>query len=133
MRAMRDDSGIVGKIIVIWLVLVVLLGVVAIDAASIFFARFRLSDAATVTAVTAATTYRSTKDVGAACEAARRAAAIEADGATLPKNFCRVDTGSGEVTIVMKKDASTLLAGRLPFTEEYTKIVVRETGRPASL
>lgn len=133
MRSHRDQSGLVGKIIVIWLLVVVLLGVVAIDATSIFLARFRLSDAATVAAVTAATSFRNTHDQGAACDAARLAATQEAADATIPKTFCNVDRASGEVTIVLKKKADTLLAGRLPFTEDFTKIVVRETGRPASL
>jgi hypothetical protein len=131
--AWADESGLVGKIIVIWLVIVVLLGVAVIDTASIMFARFGLSDAATVAAVTGATTYRNTRQADTACEAAQRAAEEEETDATITKNFCRVDQATGEVTIVMKKKANTLVADLLPFTERYTKIVVKEVGRPSSL
>jgi uncharacterized membrane protein len=133
MRSHGDQSGLVGKIIVIWLLVVVLLGIVAIDATSIFLAKFRLSDAATVAAVTGATSFRNTHDVTAACEAARIAASQEEGDAIIAKNFCKVDRASGEVTVTLKKKADTLLAGRLPFTEDFTKILVRETGRPAAL
>ena len=45
-RVHREQSGLVGKIIVVWLVFVAVIGIFAIDAASVLFTKFRLSDAA---------------------------------------------------------------------------------------
>lgn len=134
MRPLRDETGLVGKIIMIWLIVVVLLGVMAIDAASILFTRFRLADTATVAAVTAANRYRSTsRDEEHACDDARMIVTRDATDAVMPRNFCRIDRATGEVTIVLKQDANAMVADLLPFTADFTRIVVKETGRPASL
>jgi hypothetical protein len=133
MSSRHDETGLVGKIIVIWLLVVGLLGVIAIDAASILFARFRLADTATVAAVTAANRYRSTRDQDRACGDARSVVERDAADAVMSRNFCRIDRATGEVTIVLRQEANALVADLLPFTEDFTKIVVKETGRPATL
>ena len=69
-RVHREQSGLVGKIIVVWLVFVAVIGIFAIDAASVLFTKFRLSDAAATAASTAVSTYESERDVTAACNAA---------------------------------------------------------------
>jgi uncharacterized membrane protein len=133
-RLHRDESGMVGKIIVIWLLLVALLGVVAIDAGSILFTQFRLSDLASAAATTAADTYRNQgRDVKIACQAAEDSIHAEEAEQRTPAGFCKINTATGEATIVLRKQATTLLAGRLGFTEDLTKIVIRETGRPPTL
>jgi hypothetical protein len=129
----RDEAGLVGKIIVIWLLLVALLGVVALDAGSILFAKFRLSDLASNAATAAATAYRNKHDQREACSAAETAIHGEEAEQKTPQGFCKVNPGTGEVTITLRTTASTLLAGRLGFTEDLTKIVIRETGRPPTL
>ena len=133
MRLHRDDTGMVGKIIVIWLLMVAILGVAVVDAASIAFATFRVSDIAATAATAAATTYRASRDVGTACDNAR--SSIEADDAKIqiPKSFCKIDSQTGRVTIVVKDQATTILAGRLSFTEDLTKVVGKETAGPSAL
>jgi hypothetical protein len=123
----------VGKIIVIWLVLVLLLGVVALDTGSILFAKFRLSDLASNAATAAATAYRNGHDVKVACAAAQDAIEAEEERQRTPDGFCRVSTETGEVVITLRTQADTLIAGRLGFTQDLTKIVIRESGHPPSL
>jgi hypothetical protein len=129
----RDEAGLVGKIVVIWLLLLALLGVAAVDAVSIAFTTFRLSGAATNAARTAATSYRGAKDMDVACGAARTVVQTEAEDATLPKGFCKVDTQKGEVTITIRQKVSTIVAGRLSFTERFTNVMMKETAGPTAL
>jgi hypothetical protein len=132
-RIHRDESGMVGKIIVIWLIMVAVLGVIALDAASVVFATFRASDVAATAATAGATTFRTRKDVSDACDAARRSIEEGDASVQLPKSFCKVDTASGLVTITVKKQARTIVAGRLSFTEDLTKVVAKETAGPSTL
>jgi len=133
MRRSRDESGMVGKIIIVWLLLVALLGVVALDAASIVFTKFRLSDTASAAATTAATNYQNSRDSGEACDAARRAVQDEDPDVQIPKTFCKIDPVSGEATIVIRKEAKTIVAGRLSFTKDLTRVTDKETAGPATL
>lgn len=133
MKLRRDESGMVGKIIAIWMVVVVLFGVVALDTFSIIFTKFRLSSAASVGASTAANTYKASKSISEACDEAERAILDEDPSANMPKSFCRIDTSTGEATIVLRKVAGTILAQRLSFTEELTRVSAKEQARPATL
>jgi hypothetical protein len=132
-RLRHDDAGMVGKIIVIWLVMVAVLGVIALDAASVVFATFRASDTAATAATAGAAIFRTRRDVSDACDAARRTIATEDPDAQIPKSFCKVDTDAGRVTITVKKQARTIIAGRLSFTEDLTKVVAKETAGPSTL
>ena len=129
----HDERGLVGKLIVVWLLLVALLGVVAMDTFSIMFSRFQLSDVAMVGATRGATTYVGTADVKASCDAALDAMTEQDEDLQVGKGFCKVDTKSGEVTITLKTEAGTLVAGRLSLTEDLTHITVKETGVPSEL
>ncbi len=136
MRLHHDESGMVGKVIVIWLLLVALLGVVALDAASIMLTKFRADDAASLAASAAATAFRDGQTVGQACVAAQQAALDDDAGITFPPNtakWCKVNPQTGEFTIVVRKQAQTILAGRLSFTKDLTKVAQRETAGPATL
>ena len=132
-RVHREQSGLVGKIIVVWLVFVAVLGIFAIDAASVLFTKFRLSDAAATAASTAASTYQNERDVTAACGAAELSVHQADPDAAMAKGWCKVDTTSGEVTITLRKTATSIIAGRFSFTRDLTKVVQRETASPSSL
>ena len=54
---MRDDRGLIGKLILVWLLMFALAVVAAIDAGSIVLARFRGNDVATRAAVAASRTF----------------------------------------------------------------------------
>jgi hypothetical protein len=132
-RVHREQSGLVGKIIVVWLVFVAVLGIFAVDAASVLFTKFRLSDAAATAASTAVSTYQNERDVAAACGAAQLSVQQADPDATMAKGWCKVDTSSGDVTITLRKTATSVIAGRFAFTRDLTKVVQRETAEPSSL
>ena len=132
-RMHREQSGMVGKIIVVWLLFVAVLGIFAIDTASVLFTKFRLSDAAATAASTAASTYQNERDVTAACGAAELSVHQADPDAAMAKGWCKVDTSSGNVTITLRKTATTVIAGRFSFTSDLTKVVQRETASPSSL
>jgi hypothetical protein len=129
-----DERGMVGKLIVIWLLLVVALGIAAIDGASILFTRVGLSDTATGAAGAAAADLQRGQTATQVCAVAADTVAEEDPGARMSRrNGCRVDTATGAVTIALRKRASTLVAGRLPFTQDATLVTVRETVGRSSL
>lgn len=131
---MGDERGMVGKLIVIWLLLVVAVGIAAIDGASILFTRIRLSDTATGAASAAAANLSRGQGATQVCAVAADTVAEEDPGARMTRrNGCRVDTATGAVTIALRKRASTFVAGRLPFTQDATLVTVRETVGRSSL
>jgi hypothetical protein len=129
----RDQSGLVGKILAVWLIVVVLLGLVAVDAASIAMTTYRLSSRAAEAATTGAAVLRQSRDREAACEKARAVIETSDPGQTIGRSFCRIDVQSETVTITLKATASTILAGRVSFTEDLTRIVIKESGRPSGV
>ena len=131
-RVHREQSGVVGRIIVVWLLFVAVLGIFAIDTASVLFTKFRLSDAAATAASTAVSTYQNERDVTAACGAAELSVRQADPDATMGKGWCKVDT-SGDVTITLRKTATSIIAGRFSFTRDLTKVVQRETASPSAL
>ena len=61
-RAFRDDRGLVGKILLVWLLLLVVLVVGALDAGSILLARSRAADLAKDASVSAAAAFAQSGD-----------------------------------------------------------------------
>ena len=132
-RVHRDQTGLVGKMIVVWLLVVVVFGVAAIDTASIAFTTFKASDLASTAASTAANTWHDTNSEQRACNAARASVAQADPDAVVPKNGCVVNQATGEVTITVRKAATTLLASRLPWTKKFANPLVTETAGPSVL
>ena len=132
-RLHRNQSGLVGKMIVVWLVLVTIMGITAIDVVSIAFTKFRAADLASGAASTAANTWRDTKDEQKACEAARADVAANDAEAQVPKNGCVVNEATGDVTVTVRKEAATLAAARLSWTKEFAKPEAVETSGPTVL
>jgi Putative Flp pilus-assembly TadE/G-like len=130
---MRNEAGLVGKVIVVWLIVIAVIGVVALDGGSILFTRFRLSDAAASAAAAGAQAWSDGHDTEAACTAALTSVEQDDAQASRTKGWCKVDPKSGEVTITLRKRAKTVLAGRLGFTTGYTKVVAVESGSPSQL
>ena len=132
-RLHRDEAGLVGKIVLVWLLLLALLAVAALDSVSIVVTRFKLSDAAATAATTAATDYRNQHDVNAACDAAAQSVVQDDAGAKMSKDWCRIDTTSGEATITLRQTATTVIAGRLSFTQDLAKVEQQESAGPGEL
>lgn len=129
----QDQSGLLGKIALIWLLFIALLGVAAVDTASIVFTKFKLSDVAVNAANAGVAAYKTTESGRQACAAAAATVKAEDDSLELHSGDCKVNAQGGSVTIILRTEAKTLLAGRLPFTESFAKVVMRETVEAARL
>ena len=116
----RQEAGLVGKILLLWLLLLAVIVVVAIDAGSILLARSRAADLAEDASVSAAEAFGQTGDEQQAKLAALDTIA-DADEAVRLK---RIDVGRREVTIVLVVRADTLVVGRIPFVDDLEKLTV---------
>lgn len=132
MNVRRDEAGLVGKMIVVWLFILALLAVAAIDTASIAFTTYKLSDVGAAAASEGALVYKRTRDVRDTCERVAQVVSREAE-ARLARGGCSVERPTGLVTVKIRKRANTLVAHRIPWTEEFAIVVVTETAGPPSL
>ncbi|HEY6566439.1 MAG TPA: hypothetical protein VI341_02885 [Actinomycetota bacterium] len=129
----RDQRGLVGKMMIVWLLLVAVLAVGAIDAGSIALTKFKLSSVGVEAASDGAVAFRNGSSAEAACAAARaRVEAMQPD-LRMGRNFCEVDPTTSRVTITLRTTAGTVLAGRLDFTKHYTIVVQTETNGPSEV
>ena len=129
-----DERGLIGKLLVVWLLVLALIAVAVIDATSIMLARFQLSDGATRAATNAAAALNRGQSPTEACEiAADTLDEHEPDARRPRRTWCEVDTIDGRVTILLRKDAGTILAGRLSFTEGWTTVSAEESAGRSSL
>lgn len=128
-----DQRGLVGKLIIVWLLLAALIAVAAVDTVSITLSRFKLSDTATEAASDGAVDFRKSHDVTAACSAAATTVQTLQPEVKLGKNFCHVDPGTGYVTITLHATARTVLAGRLEFSKKYATVTQSETNGPSEV
>jgi uncharacterized membrane protein len=129
----QQEAGAVGWLIVMWLTVVVLVGMVLMDVGSIAFTKFRLADVASSASTQAANAYRSSHDLTEACQAAVDQIATEDPAARLAVEGCSIDVPTGVATIKVRKQASTILAGRFDFTKHYTKVTATESNGPSAL
>ena len=116
----RQEAGLVGKILLLWLLLLAVIVVVAIDAGSILLTRSRAADLAEDASVSAAEAFGQTGDEQQAKLAALDTIA-DADEAVRLK---RIDVGRREVTVVLIVRADTLVVGRIPFLDDLEKLTV---------
>jgi hypothetical protein len=128
--SLHDQAGLIGKIAIIWIVVLLLVGLLVLDGISIVLTTFRLSNTAQAAASTAATQYRNLHDIPKACTAAE--ADLAADGVPVPDSdtWCKIDPGDGQATITLKTTASALVLGRVSFTRDFTKVSVKESAVP---
>ena len=126
-----DERGLIGKILVLWIVLGVLLLVAGIDTAQILLTRFHVAHAAQEAAFDAAATLRSSRGDRDASYQAALQAVHDVDADVKLTEFV-VDGQTGQVTVTVTGKASTLLAARIGFTKHLTKVKTTETsGAPA--
>ena len=116
----RGEAGLVGKILLLWLLLIAAVVVAAIDAGSILLTRSRTADLAEDASVSAAEAFGQTGDEVQAKLAALDTIA-DADEAVRLK---RIDVGRREVTVVLIVRADTLVVGRIPFVDDLEKLTV---------
>ena len=124
---LATEKGLVGKLIVAWLVVASLFVVLAIDVGSILLARYRTADLAQDVSFAAAETFAETGDA----EAARFVALGEIRRAGADARLKRIDVNGRQVTVVLVDRAGTLLLGRIPFTEDLARVTVTDTAAPS--
>jgi hypothetical protein len=130
----NGQSGMVGKALVVWLLIMAVLAVGIVDAVSIARTTLHVSEIAAVAASDGAAAYRSEgRSVVQACEAVAATIAAHDRSLKLGRNGCTVDEANGRVTVTIKTVATTILAGRIGATEEYTLVVVRESNGGANV
>ena len=123
----HDERGLIGKLIVAWLVVASFVVLAGMDTASILLARYRTSDLAGEASFAAAEAFAATGNRETAVTAAL-AIIEEADGARLK----RVDVlPSGEVKVVVAGHAGTLVVGRIGFLEDLAKVTATDTSAPS--
>ena len=133
MNVPRGEAGLVGKMIVVWLLVLAVLAVAAIDAASIAFTTYKLADVGTAAATEGALVFKNDRDVRTTCERVARVVAAQEPAAKVTRGGCSVERPTGLVTVKVRKLASTVMAHRIPWTEDFATVIVTETAGPPSL
>jgi len=133
MNVRHDESGLVGKMIVVWLLVLAVLAVGAIDAASIAFTTYKLSDVGTTAASEGALVFKRGRNVRDTCERVVQVVTKEEPTAKVTQGGCTIEKPTGLVTVKIRKRASTLVAQRIPWTEDFVVVIVSETAGPPSL
>ena len=130
-RSLHDQAGLIGKVAVVWIVILLVVGLLVLDGISIVLTTFNLSSTAQGAASTAATSYHSLHDATKACQVAEPD--LLNDNVNPPNNdtWCKIDPTSGQATITLKTTASSLILGRIPWTRDFTKVEVKEEAVPA--
>jgi len=126
----RDERGLVGKAIVILMLVVAVLGLCAVDAGSILFAKLKIDDAAEAGAVAGAEALKTSHNVQAARQAA--VAAVHQSDDSIKEIAVSVDV-QGNVTVKVKKKVPTILVGRIGFLKKLGVVHGSATESPPSL
>lgn len=132
-RLRSSERGAVGMMIIMWLAIVVLLGITAIDAGSIAFTKFRLADVASTASTAAANAFRTSPNTVTACQVAEASIAAEDPSAKLAKKGCVINPQTNTVTITVRKEAHTIIASHVGLTKKFTKVSATETNGPTAL
>jgi hypothetical protein len=134
MNVRRDEAGLVGKMIVIWLLVLAVLAVAAIDAAAIAFTTYKLSDVGAAAASEGALVYKKDHNIRETCQRVTQVVSQEeATAKVVARGGCSIERPTGLVTVKVRKRANTLVAQRLPWTKKFAVVVVTETAGPPSL
>ena len=118
-----DDGGLVGKVVVLWLVLASIVVIIAIDAGSILLARSRAEDLADDASASASQVYRETGDE----EEAKLAALDTIADADEPVRLKRIDVERRTVTVVIIARAATLVVGSIPVFDDLARLTVSDS------
>jgi hypothetical protein len=129
-RLHHDQTGLVGKIAVVWLLIGALFLVAAFDGIAIGFTKYRVADLAGNGASEAAIQYKSSGKAAQACAAAIAYVTDHDEEAHVPTDGCVIDPATGVATLTVRKVANTLVAKRLSFTQDLTHLESTESVEP---
>lgn len=128
---LRGERGVIGVSLIRWTIILVVLGVVVIEGASILFTAIGLQNAADSAAAEAAATWRKTQDLQAArAVAVRTLDDSEHDEARIV-NLEADNTEPFELRLTVRKQASTLIVHRIGFLKDLAKVEVDAEARGA--
>ena len=128
---LHDQRGLIGKILIVWLLILALFLVASYDTISILYTRFKVADAAQSASFDAASAYKTTRDPAEARKVALTTIQQTASGAKLVSFV--IDPATGDVTLTVSKKAGSILAGRIGFLKHFTKAVSTDTSSPPAL
>lgn len=124
MSVRDDDRGLVGKLLVLWLVLLGVVAVAVADGGSIVLTQLRTDDLARDAGLAAADRLGETGDRREAVRAALAAISGADEDARLKD--LEISRG-GDVTVVVTARADTLVVGRLGLLDELATVTASET------
>ena len=122
---LQDERGLVGKAIVILMVVILVLGIAAVETGSIVFAKLSLENTAEAAAADGARDLESSHNRNSACEVAA-ISVLEHDKAAVLKN-CDANLTTGTVFVRLRKVASTLIVQHVGFLENLA--IVKATAQ----
>ncbi len=129
MTVSPSEHGLIGKIVVLWLVVLAIAAVLAVDAGSIVLSRVRTADLARDAALAAAETYEDSGDE----QAAKLAALAVIEGSDDRARLKRIQIQRDEVTVVLTSKAGTIVVGRIPWFDQLGKVTVTESSDASSI
>jgi Flp pilus assembly protein TadG len=124
-RLVDEERGLVGKLLVMWLLVFVLVVVAAIDGASILLARIHVADVAQ----TAADAGVVPLEAGRTREKILRAAVKAIAEADEDAQLERLETASGSITVEVSDRANTVLIGRFGLLGGLAEVSASRTAR----
>lgn len=127
MTRLADERGLIGKLLVLWLLVAVLVVLLVVDVGAIVLARLHVSGLARDAATVGADTYGETGRRRPSLRATRAALADADPDAHLDEFEV---TPSGTVTVVVSDRAGTLLAGRFGILEGLANVTASDTAEP---
>jgi uncharacterized membrane protein len=131
-RRLRDERGLVGRSTITLLVLVVVFGMCAIEGGSILFTRLSLQDTADAAANAGAGSYYNSSGSFQQAEQAAEDSIQEHDPTAKLVGF-QVDPSTRDVTVILRKKATTLLVQRIGFLKKLSVIRVSSTAGPPTV
>ena len=132
--SVRDERGLVGKVLVIWLLVLTVLVLGVLDFASITTTRFHIANLAAQAAqdgANATGTSSSHSPEKTACDAAR-ASLFTADP-LIKMTKCAFNATTKEITITVRKTAHTIAVGHIGFLKKFANVEDTETAGPSTL
>lgn len=129
-RFHREQTGLVGKIAVVWLLIGALFLLAAFDGIAIAFTKYRVEDLAGNAATVAAQNYKASGKADAACAEAIAYVTGHDKDAHVPTDGCTIDPSKGVASVTVRKVASTIAAQHLSFTRDYTHLESTQSAEP---
>jgi hypothetical protein len=123
---LSDETGLLGKGLVVGLIILALLVIAAIDGGAIVVTKTSLSETTQQAAFDGANTYKTTRDIRAAEQAVSDTAT--ADGARIV--HITVNKQTGDVTVTLAKKAPTVVIQRFSFSKEWGELRETDTSEP---